>query len=78
MGECLFKQEEYDLAIMDYQKVITNYAKSRFAPSALLRQGMSFEKLQDRETAKIVYGTLINDYPNSPQVATARQRLSKL
>jgi tol-pal system protein YbgF len=78
MGECLFKQKEYDLAILDYQKVITNYTKSKYAPSALLKQAMCFEKLQDRETAKIVYETLIKDYPDSPQVATAQQRMQNL
>lgn len=78
MGECLFKQNDFDLAILDYQKVITNYAKSDLAPSALLKQGMSFEKLTDYETAKIIYQKLISEYGGSAQVATAKQRLGNL
>uniref|UniRef100_UPI004055DFF2 tetratricopeptide repeat protein n=1 Tax=Candidatus Electrothrix sp. TaxID=2170559 RepID=UPI004055DFF2 len=59
MGECLFNMGEYDLAILDYQKVISNYSRNPHSAAALLRQGMSFEKLTDHETAKIIYTKLI-------------------
>ncbi|WP_161629841.1 tetratricopeptide repeat protein [Desulfogranum japonicum] len=78
MGECLFSQGEYDLAILDYQKVISNHSKDSLAPKALLKQGMSFEKLTDIETAKIIYSKLLNDYSNSQEAATAKQKLDTL
>ena len=43
MGESLFARGEYDLAILDYQKVISNHGQHRRTPTALLKQGMSFE-----------------------------------
>ncbi|MCW5214232.1 tetratricopeptide repeat protein, partial [Desulfobulbus sp. US5] len=46
--------------------------------AALLRQGMSFEKLTDHETSKIIYTKLIADYPNSREAGVARQRLEGL
>ncbi len=78
MGECLFNQGEYDLAILDYQKVISNYSGDTHSPAALLRQAMSFEKLTDKETAKIIYGKLAADYPDSREAKVARERMENL
>ena len=78
MGECLFNMGEYDLAILDYQKVISNYRRNPQSAAALLRQGMSFEKLTDHETAKIIYTKLAADYPKSREAGVARQRLEGL
>jgi len=78
MGESLYNQGEYDLAILDYQKVISNHSKDSHASSALLKQGMAFEKLTDNETAKIIYKKLLSDYPGSSEAAQAKERLNKL
>ncbi len=78
MGECLFYQGEYDLAILDYQKVISNHSRNSLTPQALLKQGMSFEKLTDHETAKIIYKKLINDYAGSSEAGQAKSRLANL
>jgi tol-pal system protein YbgF len=78
MGECLFNQSEYDLAILDYQKVISNYADDPHISAALLRQGMAFEKLTDKETAKVVYAKLLADHPRSREAKVARERLENL
>ncbi|WP_028584262.1 tetratricopeptide repeat protein [Desulfogranum mediterraneum] len=78
MGECLFFQGEYDLAILDYQKVISNHRRDSLAPQALLKQGMSFEKLTDLETAKIIYKKLISEYSSSSEASQAKSRLANL
>ena len=78
MGECLYNQGEFDLAILDYQKVISNHAQDSHTPSALLKQGMSFEKLTDHETAKIIFNKLIADYPVSSEAGLAKKRLQNL
>ncbi|MCL7486640.1 MAG: tol-pal system protein YbgF [Desulfobulbaceae bacterium] len=78
MGESLFARGEYDLAILDYQKVISNHGQHRRTPTALLKQGMSFEKLTDLETAKIIYKKLIAEYPDSAEADSAQQQLTTL
>jgi tol-pal system protein YbgF len=78
MGESLFARGEFDLAILDYQKVISNHAGHKRTPTALLKQGMSFEKLTDHETAKIIYKKLIAEYPDSPDAAKAEQQIQSL
>jgi hypothetical protein len=39
---------------------------------------MSFEKLTDHETAKIIYKKLINDHGSSVEASQAKERLGKL
>ena len=78
MGECLFKQNEFELAILDYQKVIVDYPRHTKAPAALLKQGMAFEKLKDAETAKIVYQKILDSYPKSDQANPAQKRLESI
>jgi len=78
MGECLFNEKEYDKAIMQYQKIISQYPDHNKAPSAMLKQAMAFEKLADKETAKVIYKKLLKKHGSSPEAATAQSNLSKL
>ncbi len=78
MGECLFYQKEYDQAILQYQKIISNHPQHPRAPSSLLKQGMSFEKLSDIETAKIIFKKIMKAYSSSPEAATAKERSNNL
>lgn len=78
LGDCYYNQQEYELAILEYQKVLADFPKTAKAPAALLKQGLAFEKLKDGDTAKIVYKKLIEEYPNSEQVSTAKKRIDQL
>jgi tol-pal system protein YbgF len=78
MGECLFNQKEYDKAIMQYQKIISQYSGHDKAPSAMFKQGMAFEKLADKETAKVIYKKLLKKHSSSSEASKAQERLSKL
>ena len=76
MGECLFALQEYDQAILDYQNIITNHPSSGKAPAAMLKQAMAFEKLNDKDTARILYKKLIATYKDSPEAQQAQQKLN--
>ncbi len=78
MGECLFNQKEYDKAIMQYQKIISQNASHDKAPAAMFKQGMAFEKLADKETAKVIYKKLVKKHSSSPEANKAQERLGKL
>ena len=77
-ADCLFKQKEYALSILEYQNVIADHPRDAKAPAALLKQGLSFEALGDNDTAKIVYKKILSDYSTSDQAATARKKLDRL
>ncbi len=78
MGECLFNQKEYDKAIMQYQNIISQHSDHAKSPEAMLKQGMAFEKLADKDTAKVIYKKLLKKYSSSPEAATAQEKLGKL
>ncbi len=78
MGECLFNQKQYDKAIMQYQKIISQHSNNSNAPTAMLKQGMAFEKLADKDTAKVIYKKLLKRHAASPEAAIAQDKLAKL
>lgn len=78
LGESLYGQEEYELAILEYQKVIADFPGHARIPEALLRQGMAFEALREPSTAAIIYERLAGEFPRSPQADQARQKLQQL
>lgn len=78
MGECLFQQKEYDKAIMQYQNIISQHSDHPKSAKAMLKQGMAFEKLADKDTAKVIYKKLLKKHASSPEAATAQEILSKL
>ncbi|BHH83302.1 tetratricopeptide repeat protein [Desulforhopalus sp. 52FAK] len=78
MGECLFAQKEYDKAIMQYQKIIAQHSSSNKAPAAMLKQAMAFEKLADKDTAKVIYKKVLKKHGSSSEAQTAQKRLDNL
>jgi TolA-binding protein len=78
MGECLFKQGQFDQAIIQYQQIISAYPGNPQAAKALLKQGEAFEQLSDRDTAKIIYKKITTSYASSPEAAIAKERISSL
>ncbi len=78
MGECQFAMKQYDLAVVNYQNVVARNPDNAIAPQALIRQAEAFEKMADKETAKLVYSKVIKNYGGSPQAAAAKEQLKKL
>ncbi len=77
-GECQFAMKQYDLAVVNYQSVFTGSPGSAVAPQALIRQAQAFEKMADKDTAKLIYAKIIKNYGASPQAATAKEYLQNL
>ncbi|MGB3212639.1 MAG: tetratricopeptide repeat protein [Desulforhopalus sp.] len=78
MGESLFNDKEYDKAIMQYQKIISQHSNHAKSPEAMLKQAMAFEKLADKDTAKVIYKKLLKKHGSSPEAAIAQEKLDKL
>ncbi len=78
IGECEYKSNRFEEAILEYQKVISNYPESNKVPDALLKQGFAFARLGDTESARIVLRKLLKAYPTSPQAKVARKQLARL
>ncbi len=78
MGECYYLENNFEKAILEYEKVIKNYPDGDRVPHAILKQGLSFLRLGDKESAKLLFQQVIKDYPNTSQANIARAKLSEM
>jgi len=75
IGECDYFEERYEEAIVEYEGVIQNYPKGNKVPSAFLKQALSFLKLGDKSSARLLLQRVIKDYPNTTPARVARKKL---
>jgi tol-pal system protein YbgF len=78
IGECYYFEKKYEKAIVEYDKVVKNYPDGNKVPFALLKQGLSFEKLGDKASAKLLLQQVIRDFPNTSQSRIARTKLLEI
>ena len=78
VGETWYVEEKYERAIVEYEKVVKDYPSGDKVPYALLKQGMAFQKLGDKASARIVYNQIVKKYPNTNQARVAKAKLSEL
>ena len=75
MGECYYFEGKYEKAILEYEKVVQNYPEGNKVPNALLKQAMSFLKLDDASSSKLLLQRVIKEYPNTNAARIARSKL---
>ncbi|MEI7672895.1 MAG: tol-pal system protein YbgF [Deltaproteobacteria bacterium] len=75
VGECYYFEKKYEKAIVEYDKVIKNFPEGNKVPYALLKQGLSFLKLGDKVSAKLLLQRVAKDFPNTSQARIARAKL---
>jgi len=78
IGECYYHERQYEKAILEYEKVVTNFPEGNKVPYALLKQGLSFEQLGDKASARLFLQQVIRDYPNTNQAGVARSKLLEI
>jgi len=79
LGEIAFKQKNYNEALGYYKKSVELYPKkASFTPNLLLHTAISFEKLGNKEAAKLTLQKIIHDFPNSKYAKIAQKELEKL
>jgi tol-pal system protein YbgF len=78
IGECYFFEKNYEKAILEYEKVAKNFPGGNKVPYALLKQGLSFLKLNDKISAKLLLQQVIKDFPNTNQARIARSKLQEI
>lgn len=78
IGESFFLEKWYEKAILEYQSVIEKYPKGNKVPSALLKQGMAFARIDDKTNARLILNELIKKHPGSPEALLAKRTLESL
>ena len=77
IGETYFERKNYSKAIDYYDIILTKFLNSEKVPSALLKEGLAFYNLNDKEGAKIFLEKVMSDYPSTPQATYAKKYLYK-
>ncbi|MDP1652805.1 MAG: tol-pal system protein YbgF [Rhodocyclaceae bacterium] len=78
LGSSLYQQKQFGKAAETYGKVATTWPTDPKAPDALLARANAQIEARDEKAAIQTLQTLIEKYPTSPAVETARARLKTL
>jgi TolA-binding protein len=78
IGEIHYFKKRYEKALGFYKKSISLYSKASFTHRLLYHSAVSFEKIKDYDNAKDFYNTLIQMYPKSKFIKSAKANLKNL
>jgi len=76
LGESVYGQGKYELAIKEFEKVLTKYPKSNKVPAAMLKIGFARFELDMNREAMDILNRLIKSHPQSEEADLARERLN--
>ncbi|MBF0369186.1 MAG: tol-pal system protein YbgF [Magnetococcales bacterium] len=75
VGEIYYVQGHFQDALKAFGEVLTRWPASDKVPGSLLKIGFSFYELNDVANSRATLDLLVKDYPSSPAVPKAKQRL---
>lgn len=78
IAESYYLQSDYEMAIAEYQKLISKDSKSVKAPSALYKQGLAFFYLQSFDDSKEFLSKVIRNYPQSIEAVQASSQIARI
>ena len=78
IGEIYYAKKDYNRALAEFKKVITNYARGSKAPAALLKMGFCSINMSDLPSARKHLNSVIQNFPNSEEVMLAKNKLKEI
>jgi len=75
IGECQYRLGRYKDALTTFYNVISYYPLSSKLPASTLKIGQAYWKLGDRDNARMIYGRVIEQYPDSIEAGVARRAI---
>ena len=78
MGECLYGLGRYTEALGFFQRVVSEYPDGNKVPDSLLKEALTYERLENDSRAREILATLVETYPTTDAADRARQRLRDL
>lgn len=73
-GEALYAQRRYADAILAFKDVLARFPKHHKSADALLKSGLAYQKLGDKDNASFHFKALQDDFPASEAARMARSR----
>lgn len=77
-AESLYKLGRLRDAALRFSEFVESKPDKKYLPLAKMRLGDCFRHLGDKDTSKIFYEELVQEFPKSPEAEKARERLSEL
>jgi len=78
IGECLFSQEKYEEAIVQFNELILNYPTGDKIPAAYLKKGISLLELERNDEALSVFTLLISKFPYEEETRIAQEKIKEI
>jgi len=78
LGEIAYSQKNYDQAVVEYEKVLTNYPKSFKLAPARLKKGMALLALGQKSAGIRELRDVVTRFPGTEEERRARARLKEL
>ena len=78
LGEIAYSQHQYEQAVAEYDKVLTNYPKSFKLAPARLKKGMALIELTQKNAGVKELREVVKRYPGTEEERRARAKLKEL
>jgi tol-pal system protein YbgF len=78
LGEIAYQQKNYELAVGEYDKVLTNYPKSFKLAPARLHRGMALIELNQKASGVRELREVVKRFPGTEEERRARAKLKEL
>ncbi|GAB6907875.1 conserved hypothetical protein [Desulfosarcina cetonica] len=78
IAETYYREKWYEKAILEYQKVIENYAKGNKVPAAMLKQAYAFVNIGEANNARLILKEIIANYPGTSEAESAKKKLDAM
>jgi tol-pal system protein YbgF len=78
LGEIAYSQKNYDQAVTEYEKVLSNYPKSFKLAPAQLKKGMALIELGQKASGVRELREVVKRYPGTEEDRRARAKLKEL
>lgn len=78
IGESYYAEKDFASAILEFDKVVRDYPAGDKVPAALLKQGLAFLEIGEKEGGVATLQDVVKKYPKSEEAKKAKERLQKL
>lgn len=76
MGECQYRMGRYKDALNSFYNVVLSYPLSPKLAASTLKLGQTYAKLGDQDNARIMFGRVATQYPDTSESEIARRALA--
>lgn len=78
LGEANYATRDYKTALVEFQRIVTDYQESPKRKDAELKIGFTYYELKDWAAARRALESVVEQFPNTTNARTAKQRLERL